>query len=61
MIRILTKYYSCDLNKKNDKDKACCTYGGEETCVQRFVARPGRKKPLGPLVHRWEGNTKVDF
>jgi hypothetical protein len=33
--------------------------GGEERCVQGFVGKPERKRPLGRPRHRWEDNTKM--
>ena len=33
---LLTKYDSGDLIEKNEMDRACSTYEGEEMCIQAF-------------------------
>jgi len=33
---LLTKYYSGDQVKKNERGGACSMYGGEERCIQDF-------------------------
>ena len=41
---LLTEYYSCDHNKKNEIGRACSTYGGQERCVQGFGGETCRKE-----------------
>ena len=34
---------------------------GEERCIQGFVGKPERKRPLGRPRRRWEYNIKIDL
>jgi hypothetical protein len=40
---------------------ACSTYGSDEKCMQGFVGKPEKWRPLGRLKYRWEDNIKLDF
>jgi len=37
-------HYSGDQIKKKEKDEACCTYGGQESCTQSFCGDTLRKE-----------------
>jgi hypothetical protein len=41
--------------------RACSLYGGWESCVQGLVSKPGGKRALGKLGHRWEDNIKMNL
>jgi len=36
-------------------------HGREEKCIHIFGWKPERKRPLGRLSVRWEGNTKINL
>jgi hypothetical protein len=36
--------------------EACAVYGVDKKCIQSFVVKPERKRPLGRHVSIWEGN-----
>jgi hypothetical protein len=33
----------------------------ENMCIQGFVGKPVRRKPLGRTRHRWEDNIETDI
>jgi hypothetical protein len=56
----------CSLNiillikSKRNMGRACGTYRGEETCMDRcLVRKPEGNSPLGKSGYRWEGNIKM--
>jgi len=34
---------------------------GQQRCIQGFGGKPGGKRPLARLEHRWENNIKIDL
>jgi hypothetical protein len=41
---------------KNEKDRACSTYEGEERCIQGFGGEISGKRQFGRPRHRWDVN-----
>jgi len=58
---LLTKYRSGDQTKKNEMDRACGTYGGQERCMHGFGCRREARMLIGRSRRRWEGNIKMDL
>ena len=46
---------------KNEMGGTCCTYGGQERCIQSFGGETWRKEPFGRPRHRWDCKIKMDF
>jgi hypothetical protein len=48
-------------SSREEMDRACSTYGGEEGVYRVPVGKPEGKSPLGRPRRRWEDNIKMDL
>jgi hypothetical protein len=55
----LTRYHSVDQIKRNEKGRACSTYGGEGR--RYLVGKPEGKRQFGRTMRRWEDSIKMDL
>ena len=55
---LLTKHYSVDQIKKNERGGACGSMGDRIGAYRILVGRPEGKRPLGRHWRRWKDNLK---
>ena len=48
-------------NHKNEVSWACSISGERRGAYRVLVGKPGGKRPLARLEHRWENNIKIDL
>jgi hypothetical protein len=58
---ILTKYYSVDQIKKNERGGACGTTGDRIDAYRVLARRPEGKRPLGRHWRRRKDDIKMDL
>jgi hypothetical protein len=58
---LLTKYYTGDHIKKNERDGTCSTYGGRKGAYRILVGRPEGKRTLARPRFRWEDYIKMNL
>jgi len=56
---LLTKYYSVDQIKKNERGGAFGTMGNRIGAYRVLLGRPEGKRPLGRHWRRWKDNIKM--
>jgi len=59
--KLFTAHYSGDKMKKIDEDKACSTYGGEDSCPSWFWWGNMRERDFEKLRLRWGESIKMNL